>query len=124
MSCLSVISNPAFQLIAGALISFGGSVVANYLFFGKVAKSRAAKETKRAYNKLMNRLVVSTISDINPPLHILPTDIADRIEDLKFTLTDVNPEFEGQRLVNKAIEQAVELRKQQQAKYPHSPPVT
>ena len=38
---LWLISNPIFQLVAGAMISFGGSVWANYLFYGKVAKSRA-----------------------------------------------------------------------------------
>ena len=34
---LWLISNPIFQLVAGAMISFGGSVWANYLFYGKVA---------------------------------------------------------------------------------------
>ena len=35
------ISNPFFLLVAGAAISFAGSVVANLLFYGKIEKSRA-----------------------------------------------------------------------------------
>jgi hypothetical protein len=42
-------------------------------------------------------------------------DISDRIEDLRFTLRDVNPEFSLQTLVQQAIRQSAELRKQQEA---------
>ncbi len=112
------ISNPIFLLVAGALISFAGSIVANLLFYGKMEKSRARREAERTYNKLTTRLVHTTISDINHPLHLLPVDIADRVEDLRFALADVNPSFQYLPLVQKAIQQAAELRKQQEAKYP------
>jgi hypothetical protein len=112
------ISSPLFQLIAGAVISFAGSVVANLLFYGKMEKTRARRETERAYNKLTTRLLHTTISDINHPLHLLPVDIADRVEDLRFALADVNPAFDHQSLVQKAIQQAADLRKQQVDKYP------
>lgn len=112
------ISNPFFQLVTGALISFAGSIVANLLFYGKMEKSRARREAERAYNKLATRLVHTTISDINHPLHLLPVDIADRVEDLRFAVADVNPAFQYLPLVQKAIQQAGELRKQQEAKYP------
>jgi hypothetical protein len=90
------------------------SVVANLLFYGKVEKKRAVRETQRAYNKLMNRLVQTNISDITIPLRILPVDIADRVEDLRYTLRDVNPDFNIEALVQKAIQQAAELRKKQE----------
>jgi hypothetical protein len=117
-----LVSNPYFQVALGSFISFGGSVVANFLFYGKVEKKRAARETQRAYNKLMNRLVQTNISDITNPLHILPVDIADRVEDLRYTLEDVNRDFNTQTLVQKAIEQAAELRKKQEELHrPQSP---
>lgn len=103
--------------VAGAVLSFGGSVVANLMFYGKIEKSRAKKETQRAYNKLMNRLVHTTISDINHPLHLLPVEIADRVEDLRYALADVNEKFDLVALVQKAIGQAVDLRKQQEQQY-------
>jgi len=109
-----LVSNPYFQIALGTLISFGGSVVANLWFYGKVEKKRAARETQRAYNKLMNRLVQTNISDITNPLHILPVDIADRVEDLRYTLEDVNRDFNNQALVQNAIQQAAELRKKQE----------
>jgi len=111
------ISNLFFQLVAGALISLIGSIVANLLFYGKMEKSRARREAERAYNKLATRLIHTTISDINHPLHLLPVDIADRVEDLKFALADVNPAFQYLPLVHEAIQQATELRKQQEAKF-------
>ena len=88
------VSSPFFQLVAGALVSFAGSIVANLFFYGKMEKSRARREAERAYNKLTTRLVHTTISDINHPLHLLPVDIADRVEDLRFALADVNPAFQ------------------------------
>ncbi len=112
------ISNLFFQLVAGALISLIGSIVANLLFYGKMEKSRARREAERAYNKLTTRLLHTTISDINHPLHLLPVDIADRVEDLRFAVADVNPAFQYLPLVQKAIQQAAELWKQQEAKYP------
>jgi hypothetical protein len=117
-----LISNPIFQLVAGAVISFVGSVVANYLFYGKVEKSRAKREAQRAYNKLTTRLIHTTISDINPPLNLLPVDIADRVDDLKYAVADVNPKFDHMVQVNAAINQAAALRKQQMDKYPPAPP--
>ena len=120
MKCL--ISSPNFQFVAGAIISFVGSVVANYLFYGKMEKSRAQREAQRAYNKLTTRLIHTTISDINPPLHLLPVDIADRVDDLKYAVADVNPKFDYMVQVNAAINQAAELRKQQMDKYPPAPP--
>lgn len=121
---LWLISNPIFQLVAGAMISFGGSVWANYLFYGKVAKSRAQREAKRAYNNLTTRLLHTTITDVNHPLHLLPVDIADRIEDLRFAIADVNPKFDYMKQVQAAIDQAARLRKQQQDKYPPAAPST
>jgi hypothetical protein len=112
-----LVSSPYFQIGVGAVVSFAGSVVANYLFYGKVAKKRAARESQRAYNKLMNRLVRTTITDISDPLHIMPTDIADRIEDLRYTLRDVNDKFELNTLVGQAIQQAANLRKNQQEQH-------
>jgi hypothetical protein len=112
-----IISNPYFQIIFGAAISFVGSVVANHLYLGKVAKKRAQREAERAYSKLTNRLMFTTITDINHPLHLLPLEIADRVDDLKFALGDVNPAFDYVALVHKAIEQAIELRRQQEVKY-------
>ena len=109
-----VVSNPYFQVLFGATVSFAGSVVANLLFYGKVEKSRASREAEREYNKLTTRLVHTTISDINHPLHLLPVEIADRVEDLRFALADVNPAYQYMPLVQKAIEQAAQLRRQQE----------
>jgi len=80
---MRLISSPIFQFVAGAIISFVGSVVANYFFYGKVEKSRAEREAQRAYNKLTTRLINSTVYDINHPLHLMPVDIADRVEPLQ-----------------------------------------
>jgi hypothetical protein len=110
-----LVANPYFQLAVGAIVSLGGSFLANLYFFGKVEKKRAKLETWRAYNKLLNRLVQTSITDIHNPLHVFPVDISDRIEDLKFTLRDVNPEFSLQTLVQQAIRQSAELRKKQEA---------
>lgn len=104
-------------MVIGAVLSFGGSVVANRMFYGKIEKSRAEREAQRAYNKLTNRLVDTAISDINHPLYLLPLEISDRVEDLRYALADVNKQFDLDALVHKAIEQATELRKQQQQKY-------
>ena len=71
-----IISNPYFQIIFGAAVSFAGSVVANHLYLGKVAKKRAHREAERAYNRLTDRLLRTTVSDINDPLHLLPLEIA------------------------------------------------
>ena len=109
-----LVSNPNFQLLVGSLVGFAGSVVANFLFYGTVEKGRAQRETQRAYNKLMTRLVHTTISDISHPLHLLPLEISDRVEDLKFALEDVNPKFQYVPLVQKAILQAADLRKMQE----------
>jgi hypothetical protein len=81
-------------------------------------KSRARREVTRAYNKLTTRFVNTTISDTNHPLHFLPVDIADRMEDLRFALADVNPALDHISLVQKAIKQAADLRKKQGEKYP------
>jgi hypothetical protein len=116
------LSNQIFQFVAGATISFGGSVVANYLFYGRVQKSRAEREAKRAYNKLMNVLMHTTITDLNHPLHLLPLEIANCMEDLRFAVADYNPKFDYQIQVEAAIKQAAALRKQQQDKYPPAPP--
>jgi hypothetical protein len=117
---LRLISNPFFQLVTGAVISFGGSVVANYLFYGRMEKSRAEREVKRAYNRLTTRLIHTTITDLDHPLHLLPVEIADRMEDLKFALEDFNPKFDYMKQAQGAINQAVDLRKKQQDKYPPS----
>ena len=119
---MRLISSPIFQFVAGAIISFVGSVVANYFFYGKVEKSRAQREAKRAYNKLMNTLMHTTITDLNYPLHLLPVEIADRMEDLRFAIADVNPKFNYIKQVQAAIEQAADLRKQQMDKYPPTQP--
>ena len=112
-----LVSNPYFQIALGSLVSFAGSVVANFLFYGGIEKSRARRESERAYNKLTTRLVHTTISDINHPLRLLPVEIADRVEDLRFALADVNPAFEYMSLVQKAIDQAAQLRQQQEVAY-------
>jgi hypothetical protein len=114
-------SNPLFLMLLGAVISFGGSLYANHRYFGKMEKSRAAREATRAYNKLTSRLIHTTITDLSNPLHVLPIEISDRIEDLRYALTDVNPKFDYMKQANAAIEQAVTLRKQQQEKFPPSP---
>ncbi len=106
-----LVFHPYFELFIGCMLGFAGSVVANLLFYGKVERKRAERESHRAYNKLMNRLVHTTISDINHPLHLLPLEISDRVEDLRFALGDVNPKFEYLPLVQKAILQAADLRK-------------
>jgi hypothetical protein len=110
-----VISNPYFQLFFGTVVGFAGSVVANRMFFGKMEKKQAQRAAQRAYNKLMHRLVHTSITDISNPLEILPVEIADRVEDLRFALEDVNRRFDHATLVQQAIVQAVELRKQQEA---------
>ncbi len=115
MRCL--VSNSYFQLLIGTLVGFAGSIVANLMFYGKVEKRRAEREAKRAYNKLMTRLVHTTISDITHPLHLLPLEISDRVEDLRFALQDVNPKFRYIELVQKAILQAADLRKNQQEQH-------
>jgi hypothetical protein len=102
-----------FLLLLGSLLSFLGSIVANRLFFGKIERKRAAREAQRAYNRLVSRLLHTTVADINQPLELLPLEISDRVEDLKFALEDVNAKFEHVQLVHKAIEQATELRKKQ-----------
>jgi ribosome maturation protein Sdo1 len=117
-----LIANPIVQPVAGAVISFGGSVVANLMFYGRMEKSRATREAKRAYNNLMNTLMHATIIDLNHPLHLLPVEIADRMEDLRFAIEDVNPQFDHIKQVQAAIKQAAELRKQQMDKYPPAPP--
>jgi hypothetical protein len=109
-----IITNPYFQLLFGAAVGFAGSVVANYLFFGKVEKKRAQRESERAYNRLVSRLLHTSISDISHPLHLLPLKVSDRIEDLRFALADVDPRFDHVTLVKKAIEQAADLRSKQQ----------
>jgi hypothetical protein len=109
-----IVSNPYFQVGVGAVVSFVGSVIANFLFYGRMEQSRARRESERAYNKLVVRLLHTTISDINHPFHFLPVDIADRVEDLKFALADVNPKFQYMPLVQKAIAQSAELRKKQE----------
>ena len=83
------------------------------MFYGKVEKLRAEREAQRAYNKLVNRLLHTTVEDINHPLRLLPLEIADRIEDLRFALEDVNRAFDCQALVRKAIEQAAQIRTSQ-----------
>ena len=113
----SFLTNPYFEILWGTFISIATSFVANWWFFGKVERKRAARETLRAYNKLVNRLVHTGISDITHPLHLMPIDISDRIEDLRFTLQDVNPRFDLQALVRQAIRQAADLRKKQQEVY-------
>jgi hypothetical protein len=55
------------------------------------------------------------IDDINHPLHLLPVDIADCVEDLRFAMVDVNPKFDHVKTVQQAIKQAADLRKQAQA---------
>jgi hypothetical protein len=115
-------SNPYFQIAVGAVLSLLGSFWANYWFHGRVEKRRAEREAKRAYNKLMMRLVHTTITDINHPLHLLPMEISDRVEDLKFALHDVNPKFDYLELVSKAILQSADLRKQQEEKYKQGKP--
>ena len=116
-----LISNPIFQMVFGAVISFAGSIVANIMFYGKVEKSRAKREAERAYAKLMNVLMHTTVEDLNHPLHLLPVEIADRMEDLKFAIADVNPKFDYLKQVQGAIKQAADLRKQQQEKYANAP---
>jgi len=114
-------SNSYFQIAVGAVLSLVGSFWANYWFHGRVEKRRAEREAKRAYNNLMNRLVHTTIADINHPLHLMPVEISDRIEDLKFALHDVNPKFDHIGLVKQAILQAADVRKQQEEKYNQPP---
>jgi hypothetical protein len=58
-----------------------------------------------------------SIADINHPLHLMPVETSDRIEDLKFALHDVNLKFDHIELVKQAILQAADLRKQQEEKY-------
>jgi hypothetical protein len=115
MSALA--NNPYFQIGVGAILSLVGSFWANYWFHGRVERRRAEREAKRAYNNLMNRLVHTSIADINHPVHLMPLEISDRIEDLRFSLHDVNPKFDYLELVSKAILQAADLRKQQEEKY-------
>jgi hypothetical protein len=91
------------------------------MVFGRVEKKRAKRETLRAYKKLLNRLVQVSITDIQNPLHVMPVDISDRIEDLRFTLRDVNPEFSLQALVQQAIHQSAELRKKQETFHKSEP---
>jgi|SRR5271163_2439213 len=117
----TLVANPYFQIAVGAVVSLGGSFLANLWFFGKTEKKRAKRETLRAYKKLLNRLVQTSITDIQNPLHVMPVDISDRIEDLRFTLRDVNPEFSLQALVQQAIHQSAELRKKQDALYRSEP---
>jgi len=113
----TLLVNPYFQVLWGTFTSLAISLLANWWFFGKMEKKRAARETQRAYNKLMNRLVHTSIADIRHPLHLMPIDISDRIEDLRFTLWDVNPQFDLQMLVQKAIRQSADLRKKREELY-------
>ena len=110
----NLLTSPYFQILWGTFISLATSFAANWWFFGKVESKRADRETQRAYNKLTNRLVHTSISDIGHPLHLMPIDIADRVEDLRFTLRDVNSQFDLQALVQQAILQAADLRKKQE----------
>ena len=110
-------TNLYVQILLGTVASLVTSFIANWWFFGKVEKKRAERETWRAYNKLMNRLVHTGITDITHPLHLMPVDISDRIDDLRFTLRDVNPKFDLKTLVQQAIYQSAELRKKQEDLY-------
>ncbi len=116
------VSNPFFQITVGAVVSLAGSFLANDWFHGKVEKKRAEREAKRAYNKLMTRLVHTTISDITHPLDLLPIEVSDRVEDLRFALQDVNPNFDYLELVRKATLQSADLRKQQEEKHQRKAP--
>jgi hypothetical protein len=72
----------------------------------------------------MNVLMHTTITDLNHPLHLLPVEIADRMEDLKYAVEDYNPKFDYLKQVQAAIEQAAALRKEQEQKYPPAPSST
>jgi hypothetical protein len=117
MSEMSFLYNPGFQLSVGFL----ASVLANYLFFGKMEKRRAQRESERAYNRLTNRLVHTTVSDINHPLELLPLEISDRVEDLKYALRDVDPKMDRLECVKQAISQAAETRKKQSQDHSGTP---
>jgi hypothetical protein len=108
----ALVSNSYFQLFFGALVSLVGSFWANHWYHGKIEKKRATRESQRAYNKLVTRLLHTNIEDITDPLRRMPVEIADRIEDLKYAMHDVNPQFDHLAMVKQAILQSADQRKQ------------
>jgi hypothetical protein len=102
---MSLLSNPILQILIGAIVSFGGSVCANYIFINRRAKDI---EVQRAYNRLVDYIVrIDTPLD---PTGLLPLPIAERCDDLRFALRLKNKAFDPKALVQEAIQQAVELR--------------
>jgi len=104
---MSFLSNPIIQIIIGAAVSFLGSVWANYLFMNKRAKDI---EVQRAYNRLVDYIV--RLDVLPDPNGFLPLPIAERCDDLRFALRLKSEKFDTTALINKAIEQAAEVRKE------------
>jgi hypothetical protein len=99
-------------LLLGAVISFAGSLFANYLFIGR---PRMALEVQRAYSKLVAKLV--RLDSVPSNLDLLPLDISDRVTDLHIALREYNEEFKFDKLVTTAIKQAAERRKEWDEKH-------
>ena len=100
------LSNPIVQIFIGAVISFAGSVYANYLFINKRARDL---EVQRAYNRLDYLVRLEEMPD---PKGLLPLPIAERCDDLRFALSLKNEKFNAPNTIQKAIEQAADIRKQ------------
>ena len=101
------LSNPIVQIVIGAVVSFLGSVWANYLFINKRAKDI---EVQRAYNRLVDYIV--RLDSVPDPNGLLPLPIAERCDDLRFALRLKNEKFSAETLIEKAIQQAADTRKE------------
>jgi hypothetical protein len=100
------LNNPLVQIVLGAIISFAGSVYANYLFINKRAKDY---EAQKAFNRLVDAMVrLDTPID---PHGLLPLAIADRADDFRFALRMKNPKYDTELFVQKAVEQSAEIRR-------------
>jgi hypothetical protein len=101
------LTNPIVQIMIGATISFAGSVYANYLFVDKRLKNI---EVQKAYNRLVDAVV--RLEKPPDPTGLLPLELADRADDLRFALRLKNEKFHAEVLIQKAIKQAADILKQ------------
>ena len=103
---MAILTNPIFQMVLGSVISFLTSLLANYVFIERRLK---ALMVQAAYDKLVDLLVrLKTLPDAR---EMLPLEIADRVTDLRLALTLHNEHFDEQQLVERAINQAAEVRR-------------
>ena len=106
-----LLNNSIFQIVLGAIVSFAGSVWANYLFMNKKAKDY---EAGRAYNRFVDAVVrLETVPD---PAGLLPLELADRAGDLRYAIRYKNPKLNPEPIIQNGIKQAATIRKEMEDK--------